>query len=109
MRPPISVYRLLPALAALISLAACATPKAQLRTGLANAGLSNGMASCMADDMMTRLTTKQLLRLRSLSRVTDRDPRKTSIDAYLHQVRALGDGEIWSITSRAAARCALGL
>jgi hypothetical protein len=101
--------RLLPLLALSLSLAGCATPQAQLRTGLASAGLSDGMAACMAQDMTPRLSVKQLLRLRSLSHVTDRNPRKTSIDAYLHQVRALGDGEIWSITSRAAARCALGL
>ncbi|HEX7822937.1 MAG TPA: hypothetical protein VF463_20250 [Sphingobium sp.] len=105
----IPTMRFLSAAAALLLLAGCATPKARLRTGLASAGLSNGMAGCMADDMMPHLTVKQLLRLRSLSRVTDRDARKTSIDAYLHQVRALGDGEIWSITSRAATRCALGL
>ncbi|HEX7856447.1 MAG TPA: hypothetical protein VF503_22460 [Sphingobium sp.] len=58
--------------------------------------------------MTARLSLKQLLRLRDLSHLNDRDPRKTSIDRYLHQVRALGDAEIWSVTSSAAARCSIG-
>jgi hypothetical protein len=106
--PPAS-RRFVPALFAVIALGACATPQAQLRTGLADAGLPASLADCMARDMTPRLSVTQLLRLRSLSRVSDRNPHKTSIDAYLHQVRALGDGEIWSITARAATRCTLEL
>ncbi|MET0362375.1 MAG: hypothetical protein ABW048_11585 [Sphingobium sp.] len=101
--------RAVPALLAVVALGACATPQAQLRTGLADAGLPASVADCMAKNMTPRLSVTQLLRLRSLSRVSGRNPQKTGIDAYLHQVRALGDGEIWSITARAATRCALGL
>ncbi|MET0365424.1 MAG: hypothetical protein ABW169_12310, partial [Sphingobium sp.] len=76
--------------------------------GLANAGLPELLSQCMAKDMTPRLSIKQLLRLRDLSHVSDRDPRKTSIDRYLHQVRAFGDREIWTVASGAAAHCALG-
>jgi hypothetical protein len=81
----------------------------QLRTGLANAGLPPALAGCMAQDMTPQLSLKQLMRLRDLSRAGDRYPAEMTIDRYLHQVGALGDGQIWSITTRAAARCALGL
>lgn len=96
-------------LSALLPLAACATPEAQLRAGLIDAGLPPDLSGCMAGDMAPRLSTTQLLRLRDLSRAAKADPMRTSADAYLHQVRALNDGDIWIVTSRAAARCALGL
>lgn len=99
--------RLASAFALLLTLGACATPEARLETGLASAGLSPAMSACMAKDMTPRLSLKQLLRLRDLSKLSDRNPRRTSIDAYLHQVRALGDAEIWSVATSAAARCAL--
>lgn len=93
---------------AVLLLAACATPETRLRTGLMGAGLSGNLARCMADEMMPRLSVTQLLRLRDLSRAADRDPTKTGIQRYLHQVRALGDGAIWAIASRAAAGCTIG-
>jgi hypothetical protein len=92
-----------------LSLAACASPEHQLRTGLIDAGLPPGLSACMAHDMTPRLSPAQLMRLRSLSRVGDLDPMTTSVDRLLYQVRALQDPEILVVTSKAAARCALGL
>jgi hypothetical protein len=92
-----------------LSLAACASPERQLRTGLVDAGLPPGLSACMAHDMTPRLSPTQLMRLRSLSRVGDLDPMTTSVDRFLYQVRALRDPEILMVTSKAAARCALGL
>jgi hypothetical protein len=94
---------------ACLALAACASPEQQLRVGLTNAGLPDGIAACMAQDMTPKLSLDQLLKLRSLSRVGRLDPAKTSLDKYLRQVRALGDAEIWRVTSVAAARCSLGI
>jgi len=44
-------------------LSACAIPEARLRTGLQNAGLSQAMASCMAERMVDRLSLMQLRRI----------------------------------------------
>jgi hypothetical protein len=99
--------RLLIRTAPLLLLAACATPEARLRTGLTDAGLPPALSQCMAREMAPRLSLRQLLRLRDLSRVGERDPRRADIDGYLHRVRALGDGGIWSVASMAAAHCAL--
>lgn len=93
----------------LFLLSGCASPERQLRTGLTDAGLPAGVAACMASDMTDRLSVSQLLKLRSLSRVGRLDPARTSIERYLHQVRALRDPEILAVTTRAAARCTLGL
>lgn len=97
------------ALLAVCLLAACASPEQQLRTGLIDAGLPRDLSACMAHDMTPRLSVTQLMRLKSLSRVGDLDPMTTSVERLLHQVRALRDPEILLVTSKAAARCALGL
>lgn len=97
------------ALVAVCLLAACASPEHQLRAGLVDAGLPRDLSACMAHDMTPRLSVTQLLRLKSLSRVGDLDPMTTSVERLLHQVRALRDPEILMVTSKAAARCALGL
>ena len=95
--------------ALLIPLGACASPEHQLRAGLVDAGLSQDLSACMAHDMASRLSVTQLLRLRDLSRVGGDDRARTSIDRYLHQVRGLKDTELLIVTTKAAARCALGL
>jgi hypothetical protein len=91
--------------AALAALAACGVPEARLRSGLINAGIHPRMAGCMADHMAHRLSIAQLRRLGDLPHVRHDD----SVRDYLHEVRALRDPEIVSVTSSAAARCALHL
>lgn len=92
-----------------LALTSCASPEQQLRTGLADAGLPQDLSACMAHDMTPRLSVTQLMRLRSLAHVGRLDPAGTSLDRFLHQVRALEDPEILVVTGKAAARCALGL
>ncbi len=96
------------ALLAPLALAACATPEAQLRDGLVNAGLPRPTATCMARPMVKELSLNQLLKLRSLSKVGELDARKTSYDQFLHRVRALQDPVILRVTASAAMGCLLG-
>lgn len=95
------------ALPALLLLSGCATPEARLRTGLMDAGLSAPMAGCMAKTMADRLSTNQLMKLRSLSKAGKMDLRDTTYEELVHRVRALRDPEILSVTTRAAVSCAL--
>ena len=90
----------------LLALAACTTPEARLRTGLVNAGLSQSIASCMAERMVDRLSLLQLRRLGSLSRLKDRRMSDLSLNQFLHKVRALKDPEILTVTTSSAALCA---
>ncbi|MBB5987189.1 hypothetical protein [Sphingobium lignivorans] len=95
-------------LCALLALSACATPEAQLRQGLVNAGLSEPMARCMARPMVEKLSTSQLMKLRSLGKTGDLDPRRTSYNELMRHLRAMQDPEIIRVTASAALGCSLG-
>lgn len=92
---------------ATLSLSACATPEARVRTGLVNAGLPQPVAGCMAERMVDKLSLVQLRRLQSLSTVSKVDYRHITLDEYLHKVRALRDPEILTVTGKAALVCTL--
>ena len=88
---------------ATLALVACATPEARVRAGLVNAGLSEPMAACMAERMADRLSLIQLRRLGDLPYARD----ERSVAGFLHRVRALRDPEILTVSSAAAAVCAV--
>lgn len=97
--------RALPWFLPFILLAGCATPEARLRGGLVEAGLPEPLAACMAERMVDRLSLIQLRRLADLEAAG----RAATTEEFLHRVRSLGDSEVWRVTSRAAALCAVGL
>jgi hypothetical protein len=91
------------ALAVFALVAACAVPEARLRAGLVNAGLSRPMAACMAERMVDRLSLAQLRRIGDLPYARE----ERSVAGFLHRIRALRDTEILTVTSAAAAVCAM--
>ena len=96
-------------LAMLLALAACSTiTEPRVRSALRDAGLSERMAACMAERMVDKLSIAQLRRLQSLANVGKRNVRSMSLDAFLFEVRALKDPEIFAVTSRAGRACAIG-
>jgi hypothetical protein len=99
----------LPALCAALLLSGCGGAEEKLRNGLVNAGLSEGMATCMAKPMARDLSLNQLMKLNSLSKVGKLDPRRTSYDQFMRHIRALEDPEILRITARAALGCAFDI
>lgn len=96
---------LAPLAALALMLPGCAVPEARLRSGLIRAGLPRPLSACMAERMVDRLSLKQLLRIADLPKASGAE----SLDQFLHRVRALGDAEIWGVTSSSAALCATGL
>lgn len=92
---------------ALCLLSACSLPEQKVRTGLINAGLRPPMAGCMAKRMVDRLSLAQLQRLGSLANLKGKDWREMPMDQFLHNVRALKDPEILSVTSVSALLCAV--
>jgi hypothetical protein len=99
----------LPALSAALLLSGCGGAEEKLRSGLVNAGLSEGMATCMAKPMARDLSLNQLMKLNSLSKVGKLDPRRTTYDQFMRRIRALEDPEILRITARAALGCAFDI
>src|SRR3546814_16496254 len=87
-----------------LALAGGATPETRLRTGLANAGLSNAMAACMAGRMVDRLSLLQLRRLSSLDGLKGRRIADLPPAQFLKQVRALGAPVILGVATRSAGR-----
>lgn len=92
--------------AALALLGGCATPETQLRTGLADAGLPQGVAACMAERMVDRLSLLQLRRIAALGSLGDKPLRELSAEQFLRKVRALKDAEILTVSISSAALCA---
>jgi len=95
----------IPLIAALAALSACAVPEARLRTGLTNAGLPKPLAACMAERMVDRLSLAQLMRIADLPKAREAE----SLDRFLRRVRALGDPEIFAVATSSGGLCATGL
>jgi hypothetical protein len=93
----------------MLSLAACASlsPESRLRAGLEEAGLSPTMSACMAKRMADRLSFAQLKKLQSLASLRKSHSGKMTIDNLLHDVGALEDPEIFTVTTSSAFACAL--
>src|ERR1700740_105633 len=91
--------------AAAALLAGCGVPEARLRAGLVHAGPPPPLAGCMAHRMAARLSIAQLRRIGDLPEARE----SLSIGEFLHNVRALRDPEILSVTASSAALCASGL
>jgi hypothetical protein len=91
----------------ILALSACASPESRLRTGLMDAGLSRSQSACMAERMTDKLSIAQLIRLSSLSKMKGQEVRDMSAKEFLHNVRALRDPEIVSVSTRAFLGCAI--
>lgn len=99
--------KLVIALLAASTLAACATPETRLRNGLQSAGLSRNTSACMAERMIDKLSLTQLKRLSDLSKISDKRIGEMRVGDFWRQVRALRDPEILAITTRAGLSCAI--
>lgn len=99
-------YKMMLPLLGCALLAGCATPETRLRTGLTDAGLPKGVAACMAERMVDRLSLLQLRRLAALGSLGDRPIGELTPEQFLRKVRALKDAEILGVTTSSAVVCA---
>lgn len=88
-------------------ISACATPESRMKAGLIEAGLSESQSTCMAQRMVNKLSLLQLRRIASLKNFTREEVGSMRLDRFLHNIRSLQDGEILSVTTRAALGCAI--
>jgi len=92
-----------------LALSGCGGAEEKLRNGMIAAGLPEKLATCMATPMARELSIGELMKLQSLAHVTRLDPRRTSYDQFMHQIRALDDPHILKVTASAALGCAFGI
>lgn len=103
--------RLALALAAALLATGCVEPIAEgrVRSALADAGLSDRNAACMAERMVDRLTIAQLRKLEALKARPGERERPVTIGQYVERVRRVGDAEVVAVTASSAGLCAVGL
>ncbi|MEZ5744156.1 MAG: hypothetical protein R3D89_10685 [Sphingomonadaceae bacterium] len=94
------------ALAAMLLTGCASLAEPQLRTALADAGLSRKNADCMAGRMVDRLSLGQIRKLEALKPPKD---GKRSLSDYVETVRRVGDPELIGVTTSSAALCTTGL
>ena len=90
-----------------LALSACATPETRIRTALMDAGLSQPIASCMADRMVNRLSLVQLNKLNGLKKLRGQDMRKVTVEEFLRRTRSLQDSEILGVATSSGLICAV--
>ena len=90
--------------AATLALSGCVEriAESRVKSALVDAGLSDGVSTCMARRMVDRLTIAQLKKLRALQ------GPKRSIPEYIAAVRRVGDRDVLEVTASSAALCATG-
>lgn len=95
------------AVAALLTLSACATPETRVRTALLDAGLPPPIAGCMADRMVDRLSLIQLNKLSGLKKLRGTNVEDLSVSEFLKRTRSLQDPEILSVVTSSGLICAV--
>lgn len=90
-----------------LALSACATPETRIRTALMDAGLSQPIATCMADRMVDRLSLVQLNKLNGLKKLRGQDMRKVTVEEFLRRTRSLQDPEILGVATSSGFICAV--
>lgn len=93
------------AIASCAIVSACATPQTQIRNSLVDKGLSEPAADCMAERMVDRLSTGQLLKIRKLKKFEKKDAGDISANEFVRYTRALQDPEIIGVVTSSALFC----
>lgn len=97
-------------IAAVLSLAACASSSVRIADSLTGFGLDAGQANCVGVDLQRNLSTAQLLELGRVARAyrsRDPDPSRLTTSDLLRAASELRDPSIALTVARAAGRCNL--
>jgi predicted ThiF/HesA family dinucleotide-utilizing enzyme len=94
-------------LVALLFLTGCGPIEGKVRSSLINAGIGPEPAACMAKQMVDKLSLLQLRRMASLGNFQDESVKGMTKDRFFHNVRALKDPQILTVTSAAWLKCTI--
>lgn len=102
--------RKLSLIAAVVSLAACASPKERIATGLEGYGIEESRATCVGDHLQRSLSIAQLQelgRVAQAARARDPDPSRLTLDDLLRAASEIRDPKVAIEVAKAAGRCNL--
>lgn len=92
---------------ALFTVAGCASPESRVRASLINIGFPSDTASCMADNVASRLTSQQIRDLSRLSGLSERRIERMTIGDFTELLTRSGNLDMVAIFARAGVGCAI--
>lgn len=102
MRLPILVAGL-----CLLTLGACSTPESRVRSSLINIGLPEGAATCMADNVASRLSSQQIRTLSRMSGMSESRLGDMTIGEFTRLLARSDNAEMVALFARAGVGCAV--
>ena len=93
-----------------VSLAACASPRERIATGLTGYGIEPGRAACVGEHLERSLSIAQLQelgRVAQAARNRDPNPSRLTLDDLLRAASEIRDPRIALEVAKAAGRCNL--
>jgi hypothetical protein len=97
-------------IAAVTTLAACASPKARIAESLTGYGIDQTRANCVGEQLERNLSLSQLGELGRVARAArarDPDPSRLTVDDLLRAASQVRDPKVALEVARAAGRCNL--
>lgn len=91
----------------LLTLGACSTPESRVRSSLINIGLPEATATCMADNVASRLSSQQIRTLSRLSGVSERRIGDMTIGEFTRLLARSDNAEMVALFARAGVGCAV--
>lgn len=88
-------------------LGACSTPESRVRSSLINIGLPEASATCMADNVASRLSTQQIQTLSRMSGMSERRIGDMAIGEFTRMLARSDNAEMVAIFARAGVGCAV--
>ena len=82
--------------------------ESRVETGLAEAGVPAGMASCMATIWTDELSTSQIREISRLASRVREEQETLTVGRLIDHARQWGDAQALGVVTSSAARCAFG-
>ena len=89
-----------------LTLSACSTPESRVRSSLINIGLPESAATCMADNVASRLSSQQIRTLSRMSGMSERRVGNMTIGEFTRLLAHSDNAEMVGLFARAGVGCA---
>jgi hypothetical protein len=88
-----------------LALGACSTPESRVRSSLINIGLPETTATCMADNVASKLSSQQIRTLSRMSGMSERKIGDMNIGEFTRLLARSDNAEMVAIFARAGVGC----